>query len=259
MELGIVQGRILKSPLGHQTTHKDWQKEFDIAKQIGIRHIEWNIDFTKNEDNPIFHDDLGYYVNNISSVCFDTAVTLKVFEEEYFLKNIIEPSQILFKKGIRNITIPLLEESEINTDKKLKKAIANINNLKKFIPEMDVNLEMDCSIGYTKKIIENTKCFLTYDTGNLTYKKIDHILYIDNFISKITNVHLKDRSILTGESLSDFSGDTPFRMIIKTLLEKKYKNLYTLQMARNINVSDEELIKTYIKKFRRMYGEFIQP
>ena len=54
MKLGIIQTRLSDGFEGHQTTPHDWIKEFELLDELNLTHIEWNIDFNKNKNNPLF-------------------------------------------------------------------------------------------------------------------------------------------------------------------------------------------------------------
>ena len=257
MIFGIIQGRLTKPIEGHQTTPKNWEREFDLCKKLNIDYIEWNIDFNKDRNNPLFFDPkISNYSKMISSVCFDTLVCNDSFDEEYFRNQTYDHTEKIRKLGIRKVTFPFLESSQIRTAGDIKSIVKILRNYNKKFPNMQINLELDCKVETIDSILSEINfCFLTYDTGNLTHNNIDHELYIDKFFSKINNVHLKDRSLLTGESFHDFKGDTPFLEIFKNLSLRNYNNIFTLQMARKNDMDEVELNKNYISKFRRMYEE----
>jgi len=255
MNVGIIQGRLTYPSEGHQTTPINWQNEFILSKNLGLTHVEWNIDNNKNEtNNPIFFEKVVLdYIDMISSVCFDTVVDKKIFEEDFFVEKVYDSTEKLLNIGLSHVTLPILEGACIDSEFKLKKIIEILRSYKSKFKDVEISLEMDCEIHYTEKILNSVECNLTYDTGNLTYKNIDHSLYIDTFLSKIKNVHLKDRLVSSGASLSDFNGDTPFELIFEKLGDYKYKELFTLQMARKENLSEVELIQNYLEHFRGIY------
>lgn len=54
-KLGVMQGRLLPKFQGRYQAHPKgfWQKEFEIAKEIGLDCIEFILDFNDAEDNPL--------------------------------------------------------------------------------------------------------------------------------------------------------------------------------------------------------------
>lgn len=257
MKIGIIQGRLTAPIEGHQTTPENWSREFDICNDLGLSHVEWNIDFKKDRNNPIFTDlNVKKYRDMISSVCFDTLVTRNTFDEEYFRQKTYPHTEEIIRLGINKVTFPLLEAAKIKSGKDIATVIKIIKNYNKKFPSIKVNLELDCEIKTVEVLLSELEfCSLTYDTGNLTYSNINHALYIDKFFNKIENVHLKDRSATTGESFSNFKGDTPFLDIFKDLSSRNYNKIFTLQMARKKGLSEKDLIKKYTEEFRRMYEQ----
>lgn len=255
MIFGIIQGRLTKPDEGHQTTPSAWEREFDLCDELGIDYIEWNIDSNKNSNNPIFFDEkILSYKHRISSVCFDTLVTRESFDESFFKNKIYDHTEKLRSLGIKKVTFPFLEAAQIKTLSDIKSIVRILKNYNSKFPDMQINLELDCKVEVVESILSEIDfCFLTYDTGNLTYNNIDHELYIDKFFGKINNVHLKDRSASTGESFYNFKGDTPFLRIFENLFLRNYNEIFTLQMARKNNISEIELNRNYIFEFRRMY------
>ena len=55
--LGIMQGRLSKSQSGkiQEFPTKTWKKEFEIAKSLGLKVIEWTLDYKDFKFNPIFN------------------------------------------------------------------------------------------------------------------------------------------------------------------------------------------------------------
>ena len=55
MRLGILQGRLSPPNGGFQEFPKDWKEEFELALDLGLKHIDWLV--TKNcthESNALF-------------------------------------------------------------------------------------------------------------------------------------------------------------------------------------------------------------
>ena len=54
-KIGVMQGRLLPKYLGCYQAHPVdyWQKEFEIAKEIGLDCIEFILDYNDAEQNPL--------------------------------------------------------------------------------------------------------------------------------------------------------------------------------------------------------------
>ena len=62
--LGIMQGRLSKVENGNIQSFpsKSWEREFKLASKLGIKFIEWTLDYKDFLKNPIFS------INGISKI-----------------------------------------------------------------------------------------------------------------------------------------------------------------------------------------------
>ena len=255
MKLGIIQGRLTVPKEGHQTTPENWQNEFKLINKLSLNHIEWNLNKEKLLNNPLFTCRINsVYLQKISSVCFDNAVSELIFDYDYFYSNVLLLIPLLKEIGINRITLPLVEEARLNSDEDVEKVknylylCGEINN------KLIINIESDSEIYYTQSLLNYSKNInFTYDTGNLTAERYEHEEYLKKTIYKITNIHLKDR-IYGGNSVSNFEGNTNFDLIFRTLAKFKYDNLFTLQMARGETGKEEDIVKYYRDNFKDKYA-----
>ena len=114
MKVGIIQGRLSKPDNGFQECPVDWGKEFDLLETLNLNHIEWIVTNYLFKTNPIFSEDVTNFP--ISSICADNLVDARIIEKTYFFENIIPICDAATKNGIKNITIPLLEDSDMTDD-----------------------------------------------------------------------------------------------------------------------------------------------
>lgn len=257
MKIGIIQGRLTPPSEGHQTTPKNWKKEFDYLEAYGLSHVEWNLDENKLLDNPIFKEEIDKKtIALISSVCFDNLVTEEVYNSDFFHKNFTNLLSSLESVGIYSVTIPLLEKSGINSIKKLEKIKKILAPVVEEHKQMKFNIESDSSPEKVKDLLSiSSRLYFTYDTGNITAANYDHEKYINEVFDKIRNVHLKDRKKSGGQSVLDFAGDTDFEKIFRLLSKRNYNELFTLQMARGVSGQEANLITEYLDFFRKEYGK----
>ena len=258
MKIGIIQGRLTSPSEGHQTTPKNWEKEFNSLKDLKLSHIEWNLDKNKLYNNPLFKEAISSSNKKlISSVCFDNLVNKSIFEESFFKYNFSNLLKPISQIGIKSITLPLVEEARVNSEERLTKIKHFLDPLLEDYNDIIFNIEADSEILYTISILEHSEHIkFTYDTGNITASGFDHNQYIESTIHKINNVHLKDRYRNNGISALSFSGDTDFDLIFDLLSKHKYDSIYTLQMARGKSGNEEQLIKYYLKNFREKHAKY---
>jgi hypothetical protein len=256
MELGIIQGRLLKPIDGNiqEFPKTDWEKEFDIIDQIGITHIEWIIT-NKSFSESVLDLDISKYSNKISSVTCDNLINVKITDIN-FLKDQLKPiCDWVLSNGIKAISIPLLEESTI-TETNKQNFYDLIEWYGKTYSEIDFYFEMESDWGIALDLVKlSPNFYLIYDTGNITSCGFDHSEWIKNCHPYIKNVHLKDRTINPLKTVRPFTGDTDFSLIFDKLKNYNYNGLYTLQLAREKDGEEIITTKKHIKLFRDLYEE----
>jgi hexulose-6-phosphate isomerase len=258
MKLGILQGR-LSPPVDNKIQEfpfNTWKNEFKQIEQINLNHIEWII--TKNSyiNNPLFLYDLKKY--KISSICCDHIIDENIIKFSYLHQQLADVCSFAIKNNINNISIPLLEDSNMENDNKRKEFIDSILKIKDNFSQLNFIFETELSPEKTLEIVEkNNDFFVTYDTGNVTSYLKEHEKYIKILKNKIMNVHLKDRTF-DGKTVLPFTGDTDFKLIFKFLKEINYNSLYTLQIAREKTGFEKKYIKKYKTIFEGLHDkEFI--
>lgn len=265
MKLAITQGR-LSPKIGKKIQSfpsKDWEKEFKIAKSIGLKNIEWIIDFKTLYSNPIFSEK-GY--NQIKKLSKKYNISIKTIQCDFILhkpfwkkkfkkyKDIIN-NKIDFLFKINNLSsslifiIPLLENSKIS-GKKEERLVINYfkskkNTLKKY--NKKIAFEIDYNPEKLKKFINkfDKKYYgINYDTGNSLSNNFNYNKEMDLYLNRVINIHYKDKnkdkkSVYLGEGKFNY---TDFYKKIKN----NYNGLITLQAARSNKINDINLIKNYI-------------
>ena len=227
MKIGIIQGRLSPPVEGFQETPKNWQKEFEYLKQLNMNHIEWVVTKKSFSTNPIFFEDLTDY--SISSVCAD---------------------------NIKNITLPLLEDSSVENSNKRDNFCTTLKYISSTFQDLNFLIEAELGIEELREILNvNSNIYVTYDTGNITSFGLSHDEYINSFLPKIKNVHLKDRT-KSGHTVAPFSGDTDFYLILKKLVDMNYNCLYTLQTARGPSGREKDTILKHKEKFEEVINEY---
>ena len=255
MKLGMIQGRLLRPEDGGiQEFPVCWEEEFDRAKNLGLNHIEWIVTSENFYNNPLFHEDLSNYF--ISSVCADFMVDDRFCNGEYLDEFLRMTCDAVIRYNINSITIPLLEKSDVSN----KEIMDNFINV--FYPYTEkfktINFLIEAELSYKKlkKILElNDNVFVTYDTGNITSCGFDHKEYLHNTITKIKNIHLKDRTKKPITTVDPFTGDTDFDLIFKILNKLGYNGKFTIQTARGDTGKEIETIKKHKEKFKKLYYE----
>ena len=251
MNIGVLQGRLSPPNGGFQEFPKDWKKEFVLAEELGLNHIDWLV--TKNcsyHSNPIFNEDLSKL--NINSICADNLISKRIISPDFLFNNLLQICVSAIKNNIYSITIPLLEESDVSDVSFRKAFIDNMNNFAiTYYPEITFSFEIESYEDAISDVLQSNPNFrLTYDTGNMTSLGISHEYYLSKFSDRIDTVHLKDRTF-DSKTVSPGKGKTDFGFIIK-YLEKFDHIKYTIQTDRGEDGKEAETIqkhKNYFESF----------
>jgi L-ribulose-5-phosphate 3-epimerase len=253
MRLGIIQGRLSKPDNGFQDTPLNWETEFEDLSNLGLFHVEWIVTKQSFSNNPIFFSDVkGLPIN---SICADNVVSDMIYDRSFLEHNLIPICATAQKNDIKNITIPLLEDSSVEGLGVLKKFCASFAKICNSFKSLTFSLETELSIEKIPYLLDiSDNIGLTYDTGNSTSYGVSHIDYIERFHNMITNVHIKDRTI-DGNSVRPTLGDTDFNLIFSTLLKNGYCNPFTLQTMRERTGLEKQTILNHSKIIRRIYEQ----
>lgn len=251
MKIGIIQGRLLPPVEGliQEFPITNWENEFEILEKLDLNHIEFII--TKKSFNYFLNLDLIKYTKYISGLCCDNLIDNRISEIDFLNLNLMPICETAKKFKIKNINIPLLEESSI-TDENKNKLFENLLTFSKLYPDLNFNFEIESEYYISLELLNlSDNFYFIYDTGNLNFIGVDHYEYINKVFNKISNVHLKDRN-KTG-SYPPGEGGVDFLLILKTLSKLCYKNIYTLQTCRRTTGSELETINSDLEYFNKLY------
>jgi hexulose-6-phosphate isomerase len=261
---GVMQGRLTKKVNNkiQAFPEKNWKKEFSIAKKLGLKLIEWTVDYKNFYKNPILTDKgqqtikklekkHSIKIKSLTGDCFmqkpfwKTSKNSKLIDD---FKNLIESCN---KLKIEFIVIPLVDNGSLKNLKEEFFFIGICKNLSNFIKKNKVKIifESDYHPKKLKKFISkfDKKIFgINYDSGNsagLDFNINDEFnLYGD----RILNIHIKDR-IIDGKTVRLGEGNANIKKLFKKLMNINYKGNLILQTARSKNNKDIEEIKINLK------------
>ena len=138
MNLGLMQGRLSKPANGHiQEFPENWELEFASLKECELAGVEWLITKGCALDNPMYTSPVTAGSYPVMSICLDTLVDKRIIDENYLNENLVALCETLLDcTPIRNITIPLLEESSMcdgASRKTFCRLIKNIGDSSKYV------------------------------------------------------------------------------------------------------------------------------
>lgn len=251
MKIGIIQGRLSPPVEGFQECPENWAREFELLKSLGLSHIDWIVTKHSFKNNPVFSEDLkGYPIN---SICADNLVDRTALRE---LKNGLIPiCDIAVKNNIKNITIPLLEDSSVEDKSDREMFISLMLPIADKYKDLNFSFEAELKAEKLLEIVDlRDNFFVTYDTGNMTSCGFDHKEYINLVKHKIDNVHLKDRTY-DAKTVEPLTGDTDFQLVFKILNNIGYNGVYTLQTMRGQFGNEVNTISSHKKLFEEIMNE----
>jgi len=251
MNIGIMQGRLSPPIEGFQECPKNWKREFELLEKLGLSHVDWIVTKESFKNNPIFFEDLNGY--SINSICADNLVDECIFGE--LESSLVPICNVAVRNNIKNITIPLLEDSHVRGDEDRKTFIDLILPIADVYKNLNFSIEAELEAEKLLEIVDlRDNFFVTYDTGNITSCGLDHEEYINLVKHKIDNVHLKDRTF-DAKTVEPLTGDTNFKLIFKTLNNAGYNGVYTLQTMRGEYGNETNVISEHKKIFEGLMSE----
>jgi len=261
--MGVMQGRLLPKHNGRYQAHPlgYWQEEFDIASKIGLETIEFILDYEDLKLNPLMHKKGIYEIQNIvgksgvsvDSICadyfmeapFHSSSISQVNKSIEILDKLITNSSRL---GIKNIVIPCVDQSSLNTTQ-FDYFSKNISNIIKSAEQKKINicLETDLNPDSFSKLLKTLpqQVFkVNYDIGNSASYGYNIKEEFDAYGERITDIHIKDRTF-RGESVELGKGDADLDQLINLIKEYKFDGVVIMQVYR-----DDEGVKIFEKQYQ---------
>ena len=264
-QIGIMQVRLSPRIDGKIQAYpaKTWQKEFEIAKEIGYSAIEWIVEkpleinalMSKSGTQEIKEIILKTGVR-VDYVCADifmqqplVRMSEKIKEEN---KKILEQILINSKEiGAIGVEIPFVDASSIKTESEIQELISVTEDAFKLAGEIGVNvsLETDLNAKEFKKLLEKINLDhvkANYDIGNSASLGYEPLEELENYGQKILNVHVKDRK-LGSTTVPLGTGNADIRCVFEKLDEIGYTGGITMQAARgedDVATAREQLMYT---------------
>ena len=252
-QIGIMQGRLSPRIDGKIQAYpaNTWQKEFEIAKEIGYSAIEWIVEkpleinalMSKSGMREIKEIMLKTGVR-VDYVCADifmqqplVRMSEKIKEEN---KKILEQILIHSKEiSAIGVEIPFVDASSIKTESEIEELISVTEDAFKLAGEIgiDVSLETDLNAKEFKKLLEKIdldQVKANYDIGNSASLGYEPLEELENYGKKILNVHVKDRK-LGSTTVPLGTGNADIRRVFEKLDEIGYTGGITMQAARGEN------------------------
>jgi hexulose-6-phosphate isomerase len=262
-EIGIMQGRLSPRIDGKIQAYPAnlWQKEFEVAQEIGYAAIEWIVE-KPVEKNALMTDSgkseikkliasTGVRIDYVCADIFMQQPLVRMTEEsksqnkEYLAKILKNAKEV----GAIGVEIPFVDNSSIKNEKEKQEfidAMKDAFSLAKDL-ELKISLETDLPPMDFQELLEGIDLDhvqANYDIGNSSSLGFDPKEELEAYGLKILNVHVKDRK-LGGTTVPLGTGNANIDYVLQKLKEIGYSGGLTMQAARGEN--DIETAKEQIK------------
>jgi hexulose-6-phosphate isomerase len=272
-EIGIMQGRLSPRIDGKIQAYpaNTWQKEFEIAQEIGYAAIEWIVE-KPVETNSLMSDSgkaeikkviasTGVRIDYVCADIFMQQPLVRMTEEtksqnkDFLLKILNNAKEV----GAIGVEIPFVDNSSIKNDKEKQEFIDAMQDAFKLAKDLDIkiSLETDLSPIAFKELLEQIDLdFIqaNYDIGNSASLGFNPEEELDAYGQRILNVHVKDRK-LGGTTVPLGTGNANLDLVFKELNEINYSGGITMQAARgddDVKIAKEQFgyVQSIIKNIR---------
>lgn len=263
LEFGIMQGRLLPKYKNRYQAHPlgYWDKEFDIAKQVGLSYIEFILDFEDYKLNPLFTNPGIVEVERViqktgigvKSICADIFMDAPLHSENNIIA--FRSVEILLtlitnasKLGVTDIVIPCVDHSSLKDLNDQSRLIANLLKPIELASKLNINLALETDLPplpflnlldkFDSDIIK-----VNYDVGNSASLGFDIVEEFKLYGNRISDIHIKDRE-LNGGSVELGTGNGDFNLFLKLFEKLNFKGPIIMQVYR-----DDEGIEIFNKQF----------
>ena len=256
---GVMQGRLLPKYKGNYQAHPqgNWEKEFQLAKDLSLNCIEFILDDLSISNNPLLKKE---GLLQIQSRVEETNVEVKSICADYFMKfpffccNDIELKrrQEIFKSLVRAskeinsniIVLPCVDESKLKSSF-FKEFVDNVIPIANYSAEFGVKLALETDLPpkefkYLIDLFPIDTVFVNYDIGNSASLGYSIDQEFSQYAKNIVDIHIKDR-ILNGGPVFLGQGNADLNKAIQ-LIEKYNLNEIPLIMQA---YRDEEGLKIF--------------
>jgi hexulose-6-phosphate isomerase len=243
-----------------------WQKEFEIAQEIGYAAIEWIVE-KPVETNALMTDSgkaevkkviasTGVRIDYVCADIFMQQPLVRMTEDtksqnKEYLATILKNAK---EVGAIGVEIPFVDNSSIKNEKEKQEFIDVMEDAFKLAKDLDlkISLETDLPPIDFQELLENIDLDhvqANYDIGNSASLGFDPKEELEAYGLKILNVHVKDRK-LGSTTVPLGSGNANINYVFQKLKEIGYVGGLTMQAARGEN--DIETAKEQLQYVRNL-------
>ena len=270
-DIGIMQGRLSPRIDGKIQAYpaSTWQKEFEIAQELGYAAIEWIVE-KPVETNALMTDSgkaeikkviasTGVRIDYVCADIFMQQPLVRMTEEtksqnkEYLLEILKNAKEV----GAIGVEIPFVDNSSIKSETEKQEFIDVMQEAFKLAKDLDLKLSLETDLPPIEfrellESIDLDHVQANYDIGNSASLGFDPREELEAYGLKILNVHVKDRK-LGSTTVPLGTGNANINFVLQKLQEIGYRGGLTMQAARGEN--DVETAKEQLKYVRTLLNK----
>ena len=270
-EIGIMQGRLSPRIDGKIQAYpaSTWQKEFEIAQEIGYAAIEWIVE-KPVETNALMTDSGKAEIKKIIAstgvridyVCADIFMQQPLVrmtkdtksQNKEYLSAILKNAK---EVGAIGVEIPFVDNSSIKSENEKLEFIDVMQDAFKLAKDLELKLSLETDLPPIefRELLENIDLDhvqANYDIGNSASLGFDPREELEAYGLKILNVHVKDRK-LGSTTVPLGTGNANINFVLQKLQEIGYRGGLTMQAARGEN--DVETAREQLKYVRTLLNK----
>ena len=270
-EIGIMQGRLSPRIDGKIQAYpaSTWQKEFEIAQEIGYAAIEWIVE-KPVETNALMTDSgkaeikkmiasTGVRIDYVCADIFMQQPLVRMTKEtksqnKEYLSAILKNAK---EVGAVGVEIPFVDNSSIKSENEKLEFIDVMQDAFKLAKDLDLKLSLETDLPPIEfrellECIDLDHVQANYDIGNSASLGFDPREELEAYGLKILNVHVKDRK-LGSTTVPLGTGNANINFVLQKLQEIGYRGGLTMQAARGEN--DVETAREQLKYVRTLLNK----
>jgi hexulose-6-phosphate isomerase len=264
-KISIMQGRLSPPFEGRFQAFpaKSWEKEFYLAKSLGVYSIEWIFEKFYAMENPIASEQ---GINRLKDLIDDSGVSVKSICADYYMTELLIKNGHVIEKSWEHLLWLIKQAKKLNiiyvilpfVDASALKTVGCRNSLifrlRKFLKEVEyLNIELHLEADMIPKDflrifmeVSHPLLKMNYDIGNsasLGYNPDDEFKLLGKYLG---SVHIKDR-VFRGSTVPLGTGDAEFKKCFHWFEYLNFNRWFVLQVARGKSGEEELTIRNQMK------------
>ena len=243
---GVMQGRLSRiTEYGYQAFPGDgWEVEFRIASEVGFDHIEWVVDSSTLQSNPLLIDPQSIEEVVVSSgivvptVCGDFLMDTRLGLEESRAWALLADVLASMKEiGAKILVLPYVDQSSLCSPGVLREFESVAVRLEEFARAFGISVALETDLPPTRfgELLAdlNPAVFgVNLDLGNSASLGYDLQDELSLYGSRVFLIHIKDRP-LNGPSVRLGEGAANVCSAMRKFAEIEFQGIVTMQAFRD--------------------------